>query len=56
VVVQAISIGTGRRKNAVARVRLLPGSGKILVNGQPFEQYFPGSRLSNTFPAFRCRR
>ena len=43
-VVQAISIGTGRRKNAVARVRLLPGSGKILVNGQPFERYFP--RLS----------
>ncbi len=41
VVVQAISIGTGRRKNAVARVRLLPGSGKILVNGLPAEQYFP---------------
>ncbi len=39
--VQAISIGTGRRKNAVARVRLLSGSGKILVNGLPFEQYFP---------------
>ena len=41
VAVQAIAIGTGRRKNAVARVRLLPGSGKILVNGLPFEQYFP---------------
>ncbi|TMJ10849.1 MAG: 30S ribosomal protein S9, partial [Bacillati bacterium ANGP1] len=39
--VQAISIGTGRRKNAVARVRLVQGSGKILVNGLPFEQYFP---------------
>ncbi len=39
--VQAISNGTGRRKNAVARVRLLPGSGKILVNGRPMEQYFP---------------
>jgi len=41
VAVQAIAIGTGRRKNAVARVRLLSGSGKILVNGLPFEQYFP---------------
>jgi small subunit ribosomal protein S9 len=41
VAVQAISIGTGRRKNAVARVRLVAGSGKILVNGLPAEQYFP---------------
>jgi small subunit ribosomal protein S9 len=34
-------IGTGRRKTAVARVRLAPGSGKILINGRPFENYFP---------------
>jgi small subunit ribosomal protein S9 len=33
-------LGTGRRKTAVARVRLSPGSGKILVNGRPFEDYF----------------
>jgi len=33
--------GTGRRKTAVARVRLLPGGGKILVNGRAFEEYFP---------------
>ncbi|MCL8206559.1 MAG: 30S ribosomal protein S9 [Actinomycetia bacterium] len=33
--------GTGRRKNAVARVRLLPGSGVIRVNDRPFEDYFP---------------
>jgi small subunit ribosomal protein S9 len=33
-------IGTGRRKTAVARVRLLPGGGKVLVNGRPFENYF----------------
>ncbi len=39
--VQAVADGTGRRKNAVARVRLLPGSGKILINGLPMEQYFP---------------
>ncbi len=33
-------LGTGRRKTSVARVRLLPGSGKITVNGRPFENYF----------------
>jgi small subunit ribosomal protein S9 len=32
--------GTGRRKTAVARVRLLPGDGKITVNGRDFEEYF----------------
>ena len=32
---------TGRRKEAVARVRLRPGTGVIMVNGRPFEQYFP---------------
>jgi small subunit ribosomal protein S9 len=35
------SIGTGRRKTAVARVRLRPGSGKIVINGREFEHYFP---------------
>jgi small subunit ribosomal protein S9 len=33
-------LGTGRRKTAVARVRLAPGSGKIIINGRPFENYF----------------
>jgi small subunit ribosomal protein S9 len=32
--------GTGRRKEAVARVLLRPGSGRIEVNRQPLEQYF----------------
>ena len=32
--------GTGRRKRAVARVRLLEGSGKITVNGRPVEAFF----------------
>ncbi len=41
VAVQAVAGGTGRRKNARARVRLLPGSGKILVNGRTMEDYFP---------------
>jgi small subunit ribosomal protein S9 len=33
--------GTGRRKEAVARVRLVPGTGKITVNGRTLEDYFP---------------
>ncbi|HET7441167.1 MAG TPA: 30S ribosomal protein S9 [Terriglobales bacterium] len=32
--------GTGRRKSAVARVYVRPGSGDFKVNGRPFEQYF----------------
>lgn len=32
--------GTGRRKSSVARVRLIPGDGKIIVNGQDVEKYF----------------
>ncbi len=31
----------GRRKNAIARVRLIDGSGKIMVNKREFENYFP---------------
>ena len=34
--------GTGRRKTAVARVRLLPGDGSIVVNGKPAAEYFGG--------------
>lgn len=34
-------VGTGRRKEATARVRIRPGNGSIIVNGQPFEEYFP---------------
>lgn len=33
--------GTGRRKNAVARVRLLPGDGKVVINNREFGDYFP---------------
>jgi len=32
---------TGRRKTAVAQVRLFPGDGAIIVNGAPYEQVFP---------------
>lgn len=38
--VQVHYYGTGRRKTSVARVRLVPGAGKILINGYPFDQYF----------------
>lgn len=38
-------LGTGRRKTSVARVRLAVGSGRITVNGRPFENYFPTDTL-----------
>jgi small subunit ribosomal protein S9 len=41
-------LGTGRRKTAVARVRLATGSGKITVNGREFENYFPLETLRST--------
>ena len=34
-------IGTGRRKTAVASVRVRPGAGVVVVNGRKFEDYFP---------------
>ena len=33
--------GTGKRKTAVARVRLVPGEGAIIVNNMPYEERFP---------------
>jgi len=39
-VLKTQAYGTGRRKNAVARVFIRPGSGKIEVNGRPLENYF----------------
>ena len=35
------SVATGRRKTAVSSVRVRSGTGKVEVNGRPFEQYFP---------------
>ncbi|MDI6858798.1 MAG: 30S ribosomal protein S9 [Dehalococcoidia bacterium] len=32
--------GTGRRKSAVARVRLYPGAGTVIINGKPLEEVF----------------
>jgi small subunit ribosomal protein S9 len=41
-------IATGRRKTAVARIRMMPGNGKIDINGKSFEEYFPTVPLQNT--------
>jgi small subunit ribosomal protein S9 len=41
-------IATGRRRTAVARIRMTPGSGKIDINGRSFEDYFPSAPLQNT--------
>ncbi len=39
------SIATGRRKTAIARVRLSKGTGQIVVNDRKFEDYFPTTDL-----------
>ena len=39
---------TGRRKTAVARIQLVPGTGKIRVNGRSFDEYFPTVSQQNT--------
>ena len=46
-----VNSATGRRKCAVARVRLTPGTGKIEVNGRSFEEYFPTISLQNAVMA-----
>ena len=40
-IVTAPGAATGRRKQAIARVRLTPGSGQWTVNGRALDQYFP---------------
>ena len=37
--------GTGRRKNAIARVMLVPGTGLVKVNGKPIDEYFPSESM-----------
>src|SRR5258706_1062895 len=41
-------IATGRRKTAVARIRMTPGNGKIDINGKSFDDYCPTVPLQNT--------
>ena len=43
---KALFYATGRRKTSIARVRLFPGEGKILVNDRPLDQYFGRATLS----------
>jgi small subunit ribosomal protein S9 len=43
----SVFIGLGRRKTAVARVRIQKGSGAIQINQRPLETYFPGEALTN---------
>jgi small subunit ribosomal protein S9 len=40
-IVTAPGAATGRRKQAIARVRLVPGTGQWVVNGRPLDVYFP---------------
>lgn len=37
-------LGTGRRKTAVARVRVRPGQGQIVINGRELNEYFPNEQ------------
>ena len=37
--------GTGRRKSSVARVRLVPGEGRIIINGRDINEYIPFAAL-----------
>jgi small subunit ribosomal protein S9 len=45
---QTYYYAVGRRKTAIARVRLQPGSGTITINENPYEKYFPRSAHRNT--------
>ena len=45
---QPFHYGTGRRKTAVARVRLYPGTGVVTVNGKTSREYFGGRDLHQT--------
>lgn len=38
---KVVTIATGRRKTSIARVRMWPGTGNIVVNGRSLEDYFP---------------
>lgn len=43
--VQVVAMTSGSRKSAVARVRLIPGAGRVTVNGKELNAYFPTSPL-----------
>ncbi|HBG21664.1 MAG: 30S ribosomal protein S9 [Syntrophaceticus sp.] len=37
---QVLYQGTGRRKKSIARVRIVPGEGNVIINGKPMDEYF----------------
>lgn len=39
----------GRRKEAIARVRLIPGKGQIIINGKPITDYFLGALMQKLY-------
>jgi len=45
---QTYFAGTGRRKTAIAQVRLMPGNGTITVNGIPYEEIFSNAEFQRT--------
>ena len=45
---------TGRRKEAVARARLRPGTGQFTINGEPSRSYFPTAVSAHGRVASRC--
>jgi len=45
---QSYFYGTGKRKTAVARVRVMPGKGAIIIDGMPLEERFPNHELQRT--------
>lgn len=45
---QSYFYGTGRRKEAIARVRVMAGNGAIIVNGTPYEERFPSLEHQRT--------
>jgi len=45
---QTYYYGTGRRKTSVARVKLTPGNGAIIVNGMPYDERFPALEHQDT--------
>ncbi len=45
---EAVYCGTGRRKNAIARVRIMPGSGKVTINKRDGIEYFGRKALLNS--------
>ena len=46
--------GTGRRKTAIAQVRLMPGTGTVTVNNRPVAEYFPGTLMGRALFPFKA--